>query len=1377
MKIMSFNCRGLAGPLKRPALKRVIDKENPDVVLLQETLGEVDVIKNKLEGMLPGWVFECLDVRGRSGGLATGWNSRTIKCGNVWGMESAIGCTLSSLGLGEEITLLNIYGPYQDRIPFWENLFSKACLKDSSVIIGGDLNFSLGQSEVWGPQARADPQADFFIHKLMDLDLIDIEPISLKPSWRNMRTGENRVAKRLDRFLVADSLVERQFLLRQWIGTGGQSDHFPIFLEIRKGPSMPASPLKFNKGWLKDESFINLIKGNWVPFDVQAPLSAAFQFARNIKKLKDLIKSWSFLKRKKEDAELKLLEEDLRQIYESEGGGMESQESKGVLIKLEERRNMLLKEKEETWRLKSRAIWLESGDENTKFFQAYAKGRKCVNTIWKLENQEGSMETSFEGMAKIGVSHFQNLFKASNVANIEEVVRMAQLFPSFVNEEDNQMLCAEVSEEELKEALLSFQKDKSPGPDGWTIEFLLELYEFLGNDILKVVEDSRTSGRLPASFNSTFIALIPKIDNPSSLDDFRPISLCNCIYKVISKIIARRIKRILSSNISMEQFGFLKGRQIHEAIGVAQEGLHSMKTGKIKGAVLKIDLSKAYDKVNWLFLRLLLTHLGFNIDFIRWIMSCISTVSFAVLINGSASPFFHSERGLRQGCPLSPLLFLLVAEGLSRAIDDARRNGTFSGIRIASNFQITHLLFVDDVLIFCSGSRRDAETLKDILNLFSKATGMEFNIRKSTISSNLLNDREINRLKDFFPFESKPIEDGLKYLGFYLKPSNYKKSDWFWLLEKLEKRLKVWSHKWLSRAGRLVLVKSVLEAIPVYWMSLVWIPKGILESYRKACFRFLWSGKKESQVTPWVKWEKIARPKEKGGWGLKNIFLFSRALAAKVGWRMLSTPSLWQKVVVQKYIAPASVESWIRNPVKNKQGISVVWKAVINSFSVISNKLAWKIGNGEKIRIGVDPWQGRSSHHLMAPRIIEALEDRGITTLGQLADEQHSTIWAQGWRSARSLRLEDLLVPDFELYIAGLKRSHIRLRDKEDELIWDEDPSGIYTPKAGYLALSTELTPTETKWWWKKLWKIKCPPKSKLFMWTVLENKVPTWDILQKKHQLGPGRCCLCMNAEESAIHIFMQCRFTIAVWAECSNLTGSLCKWDGPSLEQSWKNWISNPNTKGKLSLPLIVNWGIWLARNAAIFTEKLSTPEVTAAKCISIMTAYPQVPRKVKTRNQSSIEVDKSKPWGFFDGASQNNVCGGGALLYLSEDHFFQMAVGLGEGTNNYAEILSLKILLAFALEKNVKNISIYGDSMNVINWTNGIQQCCHLMLENLMEEVMSLKSLYESFSCHHIYRSQNQKADQESKIGLHLATGEWKISEVQGDRVTEIFHDPLF
>jgi hypothetical protein len=434
---------------------------------------------------------------------------------------------------------------------------------------------------------------------------------------------------------------------------------------------------------------------------------------------------------------------------EEEGGIFATTESKINLLHLEKRRNKLLKEKEESWRLKSRAIWLESGDENTKFFQAFAKGRKNINTIWQLKDSAGNLETTFEGMSKLGKNYFQNLFKAETQASIEEVVQVAQFFPRFVEEADNRLLMEEVTEKELLEVLHSFQKDKIPGPDGWTIEFFLGCYEIVGPDLLKMIEDTRTSGRIPQSLNSTFLALIPKMDNPETLDDFRPISLCNCAYKIVSKVIARRIKRILSKNILEQQFGFLEGRQIHEAIGIAQEGLHSMKTRSLKGAVLKIDLSKSYDRVSWLYIRLLLTHLGFDVPFINWVMNCLTSASFVVLINGSASSFFTSERGLRQGCPLSPLLFLLVAEGLNREITHAKSAGTFSGIKISHVLYLTHLLSMDDVLIFSGGSRREVEVLRNILSLFSKETGMQINDIKSSLSTYLLSEEEEQALSYF----------------------------------------------------------------------------------------------------------------------------------------------------------------------------------------------------------------------------------------------------------------------------------------------------------------------------------------------------------------------------------------------------------------------------------------------------------------------------------------------------------------------------------------------------------------------------------------------------------------------------------------------------
>jgi len=244
----------------------------------------------------------------------------------------------------------------------------------------------------------------------------------------------------------------------------------------------------------------------------------------------------------------------------------------------------------------------QSGDKNTKLFQAYAKGTKCTNSIWQLKDHEGKKEHTFEGMAKTGKNFFQDLYKAKNKATIEEVIQVVQHFPGFTSEEYNRMLMEKVTLEELKNVMDNFQKDKIPGPDGWTIEFFMGFFDLIGQDLLSLVEETRISGQMPLSLNSTLIALIQKKDNTNTLDDFRPISLCNCIYKIISKVIARRLKRVLSDKISLEQFGFLEGRQIHEAIGVAQEALHIINTRKLKSAVLKIDLSKAYDRVSWLYI-------------------------------------------------------------------------------------------------------------------------------------------------------------------------------------------------------------------------------------------------------------------------------------------------------------------------------------------------------------------------------------------------------------------------------------------------------------------------------------------------------------------------------------------------------------------------------------------------------------------------------------------------------------------------------------------------------------------------------------------------------------------------------------------------------
>jgi hypothetical protein len=176
----------------------------------------------------------------------------------------------------------------------------------------------------------------------------------------------------------------------------------------------------------------------------------------------------------------------------------------------------------------------------------------------------------------------------------------------------------------------------------------------------------------------------------------RPISLC---YKLISKIIATRIKPILSQTFLKEQLGFLKGRQILDAIGTAQECLHSIKSKNSKVLILKLDLKKAFDCIDWDILRLILTQTGFIHSMIKWIMSCVVSEKLAILINGESSSFFHIGRGLQQGCPLSSFLFILAMEALSLLLKSSQADGNISGIKVFGTIKILHLLFVDDVLI------------------------------------------------------------------------------------------------------------------------------------------------------------------------------------------------------------------------------------------------------------------------------------------------------------------------------------------------------------------------------------------------------------------------------------------------------------------------------------------------------------------------------------------------------------------------------------------------------------------------------------------------------------------------------------------------------
>lgn len=211
--------------------------------------------------MLLGWSFQALDVNGRSGGIALGYNPRSINLCNIWGGMGYIGANIYSFELGIDIRLINVYGPCHHCEVFWEQFLTSNILQPDNIILGGDLKFSMGFLKSWGHHTQVNPLSFFFLNILENS--IDIPSANILPTWRNRRNGEDSLARRLDRFLIKDQLLGLGFIFRQWVGSGGISYHLPIFLDIRGGICKPRAPFKFNTTWLKDVAYTRLVTSFW----------------------------------------------------------------------------------------------------------------------------------------------------------------------------------------------------------------------------------------------------------------------------------------------------------------------------------------------------------------------------------------------------------------------------------------------------------------------------------------------------------------------------------------------------------------------------------------------------------------------------------------------------------------------------------------------------------------------------------------------------------------------------------------------------------------------------------------------------------------------------------------------------------------------------------------------------------------------------------------------------------------------------------------------------------------------------------------------------------------------------------------------------------
>jgi hypothetical protein len=360
--------------------------------------------------------------------------------------------------------------------------------------------------------------------------------------------------------------------------------------------------------------------------------------------------------------------------------------------------------------------------------------QRHINRIKHLEDEQGQRIRDHERIEEEIHRYYHTLLIENNRDREEAISRVINHIPKLITLEQNAALNRPISKEEVEKLVKDMPLGKAPGPDGFTTDFFHHCWDIIGQDVWEVVEESRSSGQVLQAFNATFLTLIPKEERVTNPKQFRPIALCNVIYKIITKVIANRLKPILPFVISKEQDGYVEGRKIMNSVILANEVVSSLKTTKTPGMLIKLDLSKAFDRASWQYLRAILESFGFEHDWVNWILNLTSSTFFSILINEVPLRPFSTSRGIRQGDPLSPFLFVLMAEGLGRYIKSAVLEGTLLGLPLHNiRHAPSHSQFIDDTLLMNSPTTREAHKLNSILSDFTEVSGMTLNLEKSKL--------------------------------------------------------------------------------------------------------------------------------------------------------------------------------------------------------------------------------------------------------------------------------------------------------------------------------------------------------------------------------------------------------------------------------------------------------------------------------------------------------------------------------------------------------------------------------------------------------------------------------------------------------------------
>lgn len=381
-------------------------------------------------------------------------------------------------------------------------------------------------------------------------------------------------------------------------------------------------------------------------------------------------------------------------------------------------------------------------------------------------------------------------------------------------------------------------------------------------DIFSFVSESITKAHIEAELNINKIALLPKSEDRSRVQNFRPISLLNTLYKIVAKVYANRMKPLLHYWILPSQTGFVPNRCILDNIFLAFEAIEWTLENNQELSMILLDFEKAYDRVNWTFLRHTMARMGFHATWIQQVMSLNENAAAAVIVNGEQSRTFNLQRSVRQGCPLAPYLFLLTVDVLGQMLQHPTH--IVKGLQLPDNSHITNQMFADDTLLFLDGTPDNLDRALTVINKFGAASGAKLNLHKSVGLWLAHRDRpwtwgEEAGLKWLQPGEVT------RYLGYPFGLRIPQKEKDGKMLSQIRKHLLKWSAHPLSLAGRIMISNQVILSSIWYLASCTDFTGKALKTARATVRNYIWSGKRESCARAKVKWDTAVLPIVRGG--------------------------------------------------------------------------------------------------------------------------------------------------------------------------------------------------------------------------------------------------------------------------------------------------------------------------------------------------------------------------------------------------------------------------------------------------------------------------------------------------------------------------------